>query len=441
MSLAIRFADHLATLGIERGTGALVAVSGGPDSVALLSLLAETSDLHGLACTVGHIDHGIAAASEEVGQRVRRLAEALGIPFRAARLRLGADASETLARERRYAALGRLRRSAGARFLFTAHHADDQIETVLMRALRGSGPAGLAGMAARRGTVVRPLLPFRRQELAEYIRERGLEAWDDPANREPRHLRSWLRHQILPELRGRLPDTDQRILDLAAHAAADRAAWDQALDQWPGLDARSETDGISVAVSPLEGYDCPLRLALLQAAARRVGLSLGPRRADRLLELFAAGRSGASVPLGGEWTAERTFDRIRLIRAPAPVALGSAALEGPAGELRWGRWLLRWRTEPAPGRQLRTGNTAWIVPGPLQVRGWAAGDRIRPLGGAGRRLAVKCFQEARIPRSERNRWPVLAVDDVMVWVPGVCRSDALLPLAGTESLRVDATDR
>lgn len=441
MPLAARFADHLATLELERGAGVLVAVSGGSDSVGLLALLAETADRHGLRCTVGHVDHGIAADSDVVARQVRDLAERFAMPYRAARLELGPDATETRARERRYAVLSRIRRSVGAKYLFTAHQADDQIETVLMRALRGSGPAGLAGMAPRRGALVRPLLPFRRAELVEYVRQLALPLWDDPANQSPRHLRSWLRHRILPELQRRLPDIDRRVLDLSKQAAADRTAWDQALDHFPGLDPSLEKRGISVAVRALRGYDSGLRLALLRAAARRVGLTLGPRRAGRLLELLDSGRSGAAVPLGRGWTAELAFDRVRLLRARASEPPASLAISGAAGEAQWGQWRVRWRTEPAPARQHRAGSTAWFVPGPLSIRAWAAGDRIRPLGGTGRRLAVKCFQEARVARSERNQWPVVAVDDVMVWVPGVCRSDALLPLEGTESLRVDATDQ
>jgi tRNA(Ile)-lysidine synthase len=81
---------------------------------------------------------------------------------------------------------------------------------------------------------------------------------------------------------------------------------------------------------------------------------------------------------------------------------------------------------------------AWFAPGPLVVRRWSAGERIRPLGGTGRRLLVRCFQDARVPRSRRAGWPVVAGPGGVVWIPGVSRSDALLPEPGTEAVRVDA---
>ena len=80
----------------------------------------------------------------------------------------------------------------------------------------------------------------------------------------------------------------------------------------------------------------------------------------------------------------------------------------------------------------------WLASAQLVVRGWTPGERIRPLGGTGRRLLVRCFQDARVPRSRRAAWPVIAGPDGAVWVPGVCRSDALLPEPGTEAVRVDA---
>jgi tRNA(Ile)-lysidine synthase len=89
-------------------------------------------------------------------------------------------------------------------------------------------------------------------------------------------------------------------------------------------------------------------------------------------------------------------------------------------------------------RQERAAFIAWFRPEALRVRSWQPGDRIRPLGGAGRRLLVRCFQDARIPRERRRLWPVLTQDTTVVWVPGVCRSDAFLPAGGTEAVRVDA---
>jgi tRNA(Ile)-lysidine synthase len=437
MTLPTAFREHLESLDLPGGR-ALVAVSGGPDSVALLDLMHRTRDLHRLELVVAHFDHGIHPESGRVSARVRALAESLGCPHQEGRGALGADAGETAARAARYAWLETTRARLGAQLVVTAHHADDQVETVLMRVLSGSGPAGLAAMRSRSGTLVRPLLPVRHAELVEYVRSRGLSAWLDPANEDPRHLRSWLRTRLLPALRERLPDVDQALLRTGAQAALDRSAWDAALGQLPGLDFRPEPDGFSVAAPVLGGYDSALGAALLMAAARRVGCRLGPGRADRLVRLARRGRSGAKLELAGDWMGELAFDRLLVSRVVRDRPPGPWTLAGRTGERTWGRWRFRWQQEPAPEEQPREARSGWFTTGPLLVRRPLAGERIRPLGGTGRRLLVRCFQDARIPRSRRGEWPVLAATSGVVWLPGVCRSDALVPAPGTEALRVDA---
>src|SRR5215208_2982541 len=203
MTLLNRFRDHISGFSLNQGR-ALLAVSGGPDSVALLDLMCASRDLHGLELIIAHLDHGIHSESSRVAAGVGSLAASYHLPIEAARLSLGSSVSETVARERRYGWLEMLRARTDSRYIFTAHHADDQVETVLMRALAGSGPAGLAGMAAMQGNLVRPLLPFPKVELLAHLKDRGLEGWLDPANTDPRHLRSWIRTELLPVLRGRV---------------------------------------------------------------------------------------------------------------------------------------------------------------------------------------------------------------------------------------------
>jgi len=436
MSLKPAFLAHLATLDLESGR-LLVAVSGGPDSVALLDLLVLCRDDARLDLTVAHVDHGIHPESGAVADRVRALAAHHRLPFLARALRLGASTSETRAREARYAALEEMRAEASAELIATAHHADDQAETVLMRTLAGTGPAGLAAMASRHGRVVRPLLPFRRDALARHLEDRGLAAWNDPANRDTRHLRSWVRQELLPLLEARDPEVTSRLCRVAEAASAERGAWDAVLQGWPGLDLRVEAGAVSLDSKALEAADPILARALVMAAARRCGLVLGPRRGARVLDALLHAPSGSWVPLGGSWRAEAAFGRLRLARAPdaAPPAL---PLTGQSGEAVWGRWRIAWRRAPAPPDQARTGSSAWFDPTDLGLRGWRAGDRVRPLGGPGRRLVVRCLQDARVPRSLRAGWPVIEHAGTIVWLPQVCRSDFLVPRAGADAVRIDA---
>ena len=438
MELPDRLAAELAALDLLEGT-VVAAVSGGPDSVALLDLLARSRGAHQLEIIVAHADHGIHPDSAAVAATVRARAASCGWPCEVGELRLGAGASETAAREARYRWLHEVAGRHHAAAILTAHQADDQAETVLMRLLAGSGPAGLAAMAPRTGLIVRPLLPFRREELAQYVHERGLSCWDDPANTDPAHLRSWLRTAVLPIIAAGVPDVVGNLARTARLARAERAAWDAVLPVLPELDCHVETGGISVAAAPLAGYDSALADAVLRALGRRIGCIIGERRAERLRRLARDGRSGRRVPLGPRFQAELTFGRLRLHRvSEAPRTI---RLSPPMGEASWGDWSVRWSRGAAPEAQGRVAMTAWFAADALSLRPPVPGDRIRPLGGRGTRPLVRCFQEAKVPRDRRGEWPVIVSGGSAVWVPGVCRADALVPEPGAEALRVDVTNR
>ncbi len=419
---------------------ALVAVSGGPDSIALLDLLSNSAAAARLSIHVAHLDHGIHPESGKVMEAVRRITQRYGFSFLGHRLELGPDASETLARVARYEWLESEADRLGAGTIFLAHHRDDQIETVLMRLLRGSGSAGLAGMAIRRGRIVRPLLGFPRSELERHARGLGVEVWDDPANRDLRHDRVWIRRTVLPLLRERMPDLDRQLLRVARNAARERTAWDRLLDT-EVFELQGECDGISVAASPFGDYDSNVVRALLGALGRRVGCHVGPRRAARVEQLLAGGRSGAKAQLGTGCAAELTFGRLRLFREGSQESPSPVPLAGQVGATLLGPWELRWRSEPAPARIERISLATWVSPGAYQVRSWRSGDRIHPLGGSGRRLVVRCMQDVRIARHLRATWPVVEADGTIVWVPGVCRSAGALPAPGGEALRIDAQQR
>lgn len=434
--LTSAFTTRLQRLGLRPGP-ALVAVSGGVDSMVLLDLLARSRPVHRLELIVAHVDHGIHADSAAVARLVERRAAELGLRFVTTALALGATATETRARAARRAWLSRIQHELGARYVILAHQADDQAETVLMRLLKGSGPAGLAGMRPRQGALVRPLLSFSKRALARYAQIRGLSCWDDPANVDPRHLRSWLRTAVLPALATRIPDVTARLRTAARHAATHRIAWARALRRWPGLDYRREGNIHSVYLPVLEQLPPSLRAVLLETLARRAGVVPGARRLRSGFRAIAAAQSGAASDLGGGWRLERAWDRLRLV-PPVPGSVPEAGrIEGARGSMIWGDFQLRWIEERAPVAQPRDGRSAWFIPGTLVVRGWRAGDRLAPLHGAGRRLAVRCFQDAHVASSDRRRWPILEGEGGLAWIPGVCRGNLLVPRAGEPALRVD----
>jgi len=435
--LPTRFRAALDRLDVREGT-AVLAVSGGPDSMVLLSLAADAAAERTLALVVAHFDHGIAAESAQVAERVRRAAERSGLPFVSDRVVLGARATETAARRARLGWLEGVAREAGASWILTAHHRDDQVETILMRVLEGTGLAGLAGVPARRGRWVRPLLGIERAELASYVAQRELETWDDPGNRDPRHYRNWLRGEVLPGLRTRLPRVDAQLIRLGRGAAEDRDAWAALIEELPGLDLRPEPGGASVAVAPLNGYSSAIVRGVLRALGARFRLGIGHRELARVQTLIEQGVSGQAVDLRGGAVAQLDFDRLRLfhpIEHPEPY---DAALPPAGHDLVVPGWRFEVRADDPPEQMPREGWTAWVPWSPdLRIRPWMAGDRIRPLGGTGRRLVVRCMQDRKISRHRRPGWPVLVHGDDVIWVPGVCRSDAMLP-SRQDVVRIDA---
>ena len=442
--LSVRLREHLASTRLFEPAGrVLVAVSGGADSLALLYLLnAIASDL-GLEIVVGHTDHGIHPDSPRWAATAASTAAALGRPFLQRRLGLGAASGETRARAARYAALRDMQREAGAPYLATAHHADDQAETVLFRLLKGSGPAGLAGIPARGPDGLRrPLLPFTRDDLRAWLAAAHPEVVpvEDPANASERHDRVWIRRVALPLLRSRFPEAGGALRNTAALAASQRRAWEALLRDEPAFGLVAAPGSVEVERAPFSGYHNVLSAALLRSLCGIVGCRLRSGRVAALHRFAATAPSGRVLDLGDGWSAESVFGRLRIWRCSAAgsseptdaVRWGGA----DAGEARWGEWGITWCREPA-GRVSRATWSTWILGDGGEVRSLRPGDAVRPLGGAGRRPVRRLLMEARVPRSERGRYPVVAQGEQVLWVPGVCRGEVALPRPGEPALRVD----
>ncbi len=418
----------------------LVAVSGGTDSIALLDLLHRGMAVHGRSLVVGHVDHGIDPASHVAALLVRAAAATRGLPFVIATCALGRDASETRARVARRTALRGLARECGATAIVLAHHADDQAETVLLRLLRGSGPAGLAAMAPRRGPWVRPVLATRRDALARHVEAAGLATWTDPANADRRHLRSWLRHAVTPVLTGRMPDVVERLGDACSQARHARVAADAMPELIEALEWEASDRAISVAAAPLRGYRSPVRDALMAAIARRLGVTAGRGRLAAVAGLLRPGMTSGRVDVSGSLVAELAFGRLTFHQA-VPSSFGASPLPA-SGRVVIGSWHVAIRRGPVESAVTRSGATTALEPGSYTIRPWAPGDRIRPLGGTGTRPVSTLLREALVPPRRRRHWPVVVsdVDATIVWVPGICRSEAMVPQRGTEGLHVDCTD-
>jgi tRNA(Ile)-lysidine synthase len=438
-----RFRRSLDALGV-RGTDAhvLVAVSGGCDSVSLLHLLRFAADDAGLRVTAAHFDHAMRPGSERDAAWVRGLCGAWRVPLVTERAATALRTEEE-ARDARYAFLRRVQAECGATFLATAHHADDQAETVLFRVLRGTGLTGLAGIPPRDASgLVRPLLPFPRAQVVRYARAAGLAWREDPGNATADFARNRIRLRLLPWIERTLaPGARRSLVRLADLAREEEAAWDAVLAPILSEAIREEEGALVLVRERLAAYDWRVASRVLRAALRRLGTPPDRAGTRMALEFISHAPSGRELTLPGGVRITTEFGVARLERAPgqAPPAPPDEPLviaRGDApGEARFriggAEWTARWRMdEDGDADEARTMRMAIDrVRFPLTLRGRAPGDRVRTR--AGTRPLKKLLGEARVPVRRRGTLPVLAdAAGAVLWVPGVARADGCAPEPG-----------
>ena len=201
------------------GETVVVACSGGPDSTVLLDALARLAPPRRLTLHVAHVDHALRSGSAGEADRVAAAASLRQLPFTPLTVSVPASGSslQDRARAARHRALGELARRVGASAIALGHTADDQAETVLMRALAGATPRSLAAMHERSGRLARPLLRVWREDVCAYCRALDLDVLDDPSNADPRFLRTRVRRELLPALEAVFPAARRRLCALADH--------------------------------------------------------------------------------------------------------------------------------------------------------------------------------------------------------------------------------
>lgn len=418
---------------IPRGSKIIVALSGGPDSTALLHLLSQLVPDLGTHIEAAHFDHRVRAGSAADAILAGEIAERLGVRCHMGAPPITPRLRQASLRDARYQWLTALVRDRGADRLAVGHHADDQAETVLFRLMRGTDLRGLAGVPARRGPIVRPLLPFRRKALSAYLEDLGLTWTVDPSNADRRWTRARLRTEVIPELERLAPGTVERLIALGqsagrAHHLGERAAaWilrESSVGSIPG--DRPEFCRASL----VRGGPEILALALRRVArARGVALTAGGTRAG--VEFISRGRSGGRVDVGGGLEITREFGRISIGAASEPPRSEVLLVDRDmgAGRVRIGERALEVRWRPSAGGAPAPDRIAVAVSAghyPLMFRGWRAGDRIRLAGGT-RRLK-KLFGDRRIPVSKRAELPVLA-DGLgnVLWIEGLATAETERP--------------
>jgi tRNA(Ile)-lysidine synthase len=378
------------------GDVVIVAVSGGPDSMALMHALAKLAPRLRVSIEVATVDHGLRREARAEAELVAAQARALSLPWHPLRVDVAAARKhraslQDAARRVRLGALAELAARRGARVAL-AHQADDQAETVLFRVVRGTGLAGLAGIPYRRPPFIRPLLDVTRAEVARYVGRHRLPFVEDPSNADPRFARARIRHRLLPLL----ADENPRVREaLVALAAAARAAGPP----------RRELPG-----------------------------DIGRRAAEVIEGLRARGRGTSRIDVSGRRVVEVAYGRVSIA---ARAAAGPARPE-PVVVPGAGTYALA-AGEPALRVSLGGGARDGAIPfdadaisWPLRLRTRRPGDRMRPRGGRGSRKLSDLLIDAKVPRHERDRLPVLTTaDDVVLFVPGLRPAAQARPTPGT----------
>ncbi|MEO1085811.1 MAG: tRNA lysidine(34) synthetase TilS, partial [Acidobacteriota bacterium] len=442
MLASTAIADAVARAVREDGARSwLVAFSGGPDSTTLAWALESLRRSMGLRIRLAHIDHGLDAGSAARARRAPLAAARLDLPITTERLSAESRAPnvslEAWARRERYAALHQIAARFDLERIATGHHADDQAETVLLRMAFGSGLRGLAGIRRRFGRISRPLLDVRRPQIEAALDELGLDATDDPTNRDLDRPRNLIRHHILPEWNssgGHLVENLHRLAD-----GADRAfrRLDAFFKQQLTIESLPAGGGQlhRRALESLPKELMPHALSTLEKIARKPLPSPATARRELNRQLRSGGRVGCDAGSGWRWQADGRSLRLLPPRKPLAEFTYTVQVPGSVSVAEIGASLRITDAPPERSDVAAPASTAFLRPPSsacrhVVIRNRRSGDRFLPPGRHREKRLKEVLIDLRIPRDERDRLPLVVIDDRIAWIPGVARDERFRPQAG-----------
>lgn len=457
------------------GATVVVGVSGGPDSLCLLDVLRDLAPELGIALHVAHLHHGLRGPEADADAAfVAALAQDWGLPVTIGREDVQALAAreglslEEAARQARYTFLAEVAARTGSPVIAVAHHADDQVETVLMHLLRGSGLAGLRGMRPRMPLteyhglgrrppeglwLARPLLGVWRREIEAYLGAKGLTPRFDRSNLDLTFFRNRLRHEVLPFLERLNPRLREAWWRMAEVLAADYEFLEGALRQaWPTVVAAEAPERIVFDLARWRALPLSLRRMALREAAFRLAhrlRDLGFEHVEEAIRMAEEGMTGGTVTWPEGLQVVVAYGSLIVAQAgavwPEPdLPLLTAPLPLEPGETPWpdGRWVVLWEEIPTwdPNRLRHTDPWTLYLDAEragsrLAFRLRRPGDRFHPAGMPGP-VRLKAFLiNQKIPRAWRDRWPLLVNErDEILWVAGVRPAASVRP--GPDARRV-----
>jgi tRNA(Ile)-lysidine synthase len=391
-----------------------VAFSGGVDSTALLAALARLRPAPQRLRAL-HIDHGLLPQSGSWSAHCRRVARALGLPLAVRRVsvpRVRGESLEEAARIQRYRVFAATLAKGEA--LLSAHHEDDQLETVLLQLLRGAGVAGIAAMPALapcgRGLLLRPLLAMPHRELTAWASAQGLAWVEDPSNADLRLDRNYLRAQVLPALRQRWPSAAAAVARAARHAAEAQ----RLLDELGAADCARASCGAHLSAAALRALSPDRRRNALRYWIAHAGHRAPPtRRLEEIASVLLQARADSHP--------EVAWSGVRVQREADLLVLGvPAGAPLPPAACRWD-WQRR-RSCVLPGgcgtltlRRVTHGPIDLDALAPtLSVRARRGGERLRTARGGARRALKSLLQEARVPLARRASLPLVFAGEQLI---------------------------
>jgi tRNA(Ile)-lysidine synthase len=418
------------------GAHVIVAVSGGADSVALLAVLFQLRSYYGMTLTVVHVNHQLRGKeSRRDALFVEQYTARLGVPCYVASVDVKSVqgttglSSQHAARKLRYESFMQMRCRLSATRVALGHTANDQAETLLVRLVRGSGPAGFAGIPSVRLPYIRPLIRMYRHEVEAYLTAHGLPWVEDSTNTERRYLRNRLRLDLVPMLRQYNPQIDKRLNDLATMLSADNRYLEWQTDILVPQVVAWHTEGRLFL--ECRAF-CAAALSLQRRVLRRISdtmlqleIAVSFRHIEVLRHLLTEAEVGKRATFPGGWRAERqrigvlvwnvhyfpARNRIRSFAIPGHLDIPELALRLTADIL-----------PRAPMCFTAASNIAHVdlerLALPLEVRYRQAGDRVYPLGAPGRKKLKDFFIDKKIPKAQRDMIPLVCSGTEIVWVVG-----------------------
>jgi tRNA(Ile)-lysidine synthase len=424
----------------------IIAVSGGPDSMALLHLLYRI-DLPARLIAV-YVNHGL--RPEETGTEnhlIEGLCHKLCIPFETVevdvyreRQHTGASIEEA-ARTLRYQALEEIRRRLGAAVIAVAHTADDQAEEVLIRLIRGSGRKGLSGMDLHRDSIIRPLLQEKKQTLIDYLEDNSIPFCLDSSNRQRVFLRNRVRLDLLPYLEQNFNSSiRQTLLQTAEILNADEELLSQLTEEScqrlleihdnQASDSEPCPERIMINIRPFLDCHQALQRRILEKICWMMLTRPGFRQIEQIRSLVRDGHNGAELHLGGGLRVWKTDKNVVFSHPAGRKGFRGSGLEegiplmtvnGP-GIFPCAAHALSISLQAERPGKLRAGELlldADRIIFPLQLRNPLPGERFRPLGTTGRKKINRFLTDAKIPRQDRHFFPVLLSEGRIIAIAGL----------------------